>query len=109
VFAMTQGVIRCALEVTADHQRASGVTRFGGRRRLVGSYSSTPCVRASAKIKAALPLPSMSTTLHPTVEISGSSGTAVIGRGSANHVTTGRLQRSEAVAAQCCTTSMGCQ
>jgi hypothetical protein len=45
----------------------------------------------------------------PTVEISDSSGTAVIGRGSANHVTTGRLQRSEAVASQCCTTSMGCQ
>ena len=68
-----------------------------------------PVVRALAKIKAALPLPSMSITSNPMVETSGSSGTAVIGKGSANHVTTARRQRSEAVASQCCTTSMGCQ
>ena len=45
-------------------------------------YRGAPSV-ALAKKKDALPLPSTSITSNHTVETSGSSGTAIIGRGSA--------------------------
>ena len=61
------------MRLTSDGRpsaRKRGYTVRWEEAELVGSYSSTPCVRASAKTKDALPLPSMSITSNRTVETS---------------------------------------